>query len=68
MPKATLYTTNCPKCKILEAKLKSKNVEFDEIRDVKIMEEKGITSVPVLEIDGKMLGYLEAVKHVNSLN
>ena len=62
-----LYSTGCPRCKVLEAKLKQKNVEYTECNDVLVMEEKGITTVPCLAIDEEVLDFGNAVKWVNGL-
>ena len=62
-----LYSTGCPRCKVLETKLKQKNVEYTECNDVSIMEEKGINSVPCLAIDEEVLDFGKAVKWVNNL-
>jgi glutaredoxin-related protein len=68
MEKMTLYTTGCPKCRILEKKLTDKKIEFEKCEDTNKMAELGITSVPVLQdADGKMMAYFDAVKFVNSL-
>ena len=29
-----MYSTHCPKCKILETKLKQKNIEYEECTDI----------------------------------
>lgn len=67
MQKIKLYTTHCPKCRVLETKMGNKHIQFEEITDTNIMTEKGITSVPMMEVDGKMLGFLEANNYINSL-
>lgn len=68
MERMVLYTTGCPKCRILEKKLADKNVEYDKCEDTAVMAGLGIVAVPVLKTtDGRMLGYFEAVKYVNSL-
>lgn len=68
MEKMKLYTTGCPKCRILEKKLADKKIEVERIEDTSKMAELGITSVPVLEdTDGKRMTYFEAVKFVNNL-
>ena len=46
----TLYTTNCPKCRILEQKLKSKNIEYIEFTDVDKMIEMGFNMMPILNL------------------
>lgn len=63
----TLYSTGCPRCKVLEAKLKQKNVEFTVCSDVNKMEEKEISSVPCLGVDEEILDFGKAVKWVNGL-
>lgn len=62
-----LYSTGCPRCKVLEAKLKQKNVEFTVCNDVNVMEEKKISSVPCLGVDEEILDFGKAVKWVNGL-
>lgn len=63
----TFYSTNCPKCKVLEMKLKSKNIEYNVCTDVDTMLSLGIKSAPALGMeDGKVLIFPEAVKWVNS--
>ena len=60
--KIILYSTHCPKCRVLEMKLKSKNIEYEEVNDVDIMTEKGFMSAPMLEVDGTVMSYGEAIK------
>ena len=60
-----MYSTGCPKCKILKKKLDEKKVVYEEDTDVEKMKSKGINRVPVLEVDGKLFSYSEAVKLVN---
>jgi len=56
----TLYTTHCPKCDILKKKLDSKNIKYKEISDIDIMIAKGFMSVPLLEVDGVIMNFLNA--------
>lgn len=60
------YSTHCPKCKVLEAKLKNKNINYVENNDVDSMLQKGIKSTPCLEVDGKILDFKTAVEWVNN--
>lgn len=62
----TLYSTGCPKCKVLTTKLDSKNIQYSIISDIDIMASKGIITVPVLDIDGNMLDFKAAVEWVNA--
>ena len=55
-----LFSTHCPKCNILEKKLKEKNITYIEVNDVDVMTEKGFTTVPMLEVDGTVMDYKAA--------
>lgn len=61
----TLYSTGCPKCKVLTTKLDSKNIQYSIISDIDIMASKGIITVPVLDVDGNILDFKAAVEWVN---
>ena len=63
-----LYSTHCPRCCVLEKKLQQKKIDYKEINDTAIMEQKGYLSVPVLEVNGKSMNFKEAVDWINSLN
>ena len=63
-----LYSTNCPKCKILEQKLKSKNIRYSEFTDVDKMIEMGFSVMPMLEVDGVIMDFGTANKWVNEFN
>ena len=60
-----LYSTGCPKCKVLEAKLKAKGIGYVEINDVKVMQARNMMTLPYLEVDGKLMNFTEAVQWVN---
>lgn len=59
------YSTNCPKCKILEKKLTEKNIKFTKNNNVVEMAELGIDQVPVLSINGSLLNFVEANEWIN---
>lgn len=61
----TLYSTGCPKCKVLKKKLDEKGIEYMVNSSVEEMMTLGITQVPVLCIDGKLLQFKQAVDWVN---
>ena len=65
--KVVFYTIDCPKCRVLESKLKAKKVVFEESRDIEIMQEKGFENAPMLEVDGTAMSFGEAVKWINNL-
>ena len=65
-----LYTTGCPKCRVLEAKLKQKGVDYNiksSEEDINKLIEEGYKSIPILEIDDKKYIFEEAVKIVNAM-
>lgn len=62
-----LYSTHCPRCKVLEAKLKEKQLEYTVNDDVEQMQNIGIESVPVLSVDGELLDFSQSVKWVNAM-
>ena len=65
--KITLYSTHCPKCNVLKKKLKTKNIEYEEVNDVEIMKEKGYLTVPILEVDGESMDFKKASDWINTL-
>ena len=65
--KIVLYSTGCPRCNVLETKLKNKGVDFEAIHDTKLMIDKGFDSVPVLEVDGNYMDFGKANEFINSL-
>ena len=68
MEKMILYTTGCPKCRILEKKLSDKGIGFEKCDDKEAMNSLGIVSVPVVRLDdGRLLGYFEAVQYLSAL-
>lgn len=63
-----LYSTDCPKCKILETKLKQKNIDYEICTDIERMKSLKIMSAPILEMDdGNRLNFADAVKWVNAV-
>ena len=63
----TLFTTNCPQCMMLEAALKSKGVEHQTVYGEEEILKRGCQSAPILEVDGVVMPFPEAVRWVNSL-
>lgn len=63
----TLFTTHCPKCRVLESKLAAAGVSFGTVDDASRMLEEGVKSIPTLRVDGRMMGFYDAVRYVNSM-
>lgn len=56
-----LYTTHCPKCKILSDMLKQKGISFTENDDVQEMINLGFTSAPILNVNGDLMTFNAAM-------
>ena len=61
MGKVILWSTHCPRCKVLEIKLKQKGIDFEENNDIEQMREKGFKEAPKLEVDGMVMDFKQAV-------
>lgn len=61
-----LYSTGCPRCEVLKDKLSNKAVSYKENNSVEEMTALGITEVPMLKVDGKLLDFKAAVEWVNN--
>lgn len=57
----TLYSTGCPKCRVLEKKLEAEEIKYTKVEDENVMIEKGFMSAPMLDVDGKVMNFKEAV-------
>jgi glutaredoxin len=61
----TLYSTGCPQCRVLEAKLDAAHIQYIVDENVEEMQAKGFTTMPTLEVDGNIMNFMEAIKWVN---
>lgn len=61
-----LYTTHCPKCRVLVSKLTEKGINFAEETDENVMRSLGITDVPVLRVGERFLQFSEAIRWLQS--
>lgn len=59
--KVILYSTGCPQCKVLKAKLEAAQISYEICSDVDMMKAIGITSVPMLNVNGDILGMKDAM-------
>ena len=59
-----LYSTHCPKCKVLTIKLTQKNIPFEVIDDLEVMKRLGFKSAPMLDVDGKLYDFARALEWV----
>lgn len=61
-----LYTTDCPQCRMLEAALKNKHMEFETVYGEEPIANKGFHSAPLLEVDDMVMAFPDAVRWVNN--
>lgn len=61
------YSTHCPRCKVLETKLKQKNLQYTEECDTEVMSAMGIKSAPTLKVDGNILHFKEALEWLKTV-
>lgn len=59
-----LYTTHCPRCKVLEMKLKDKNISYVENTNIAEMRKLGIVSIPYIKVNEKLFNFNEALKWI----
>lgn len=57
----TLYSTNCPKCKILEQKLNDAAIHYEINNDVDEMIKKDFTTLPMLDMNGELMDFSSAL-------
>lgn len=62
----TLYTNGTVNCIALENALKEKGLDFVVNTDTEEMKDKCILACPALEVNGKLLKYVEAMDYVKS--
>lgn len=56
-----LYSTNCPKCRVLEKKLTEANIDFIVNNNVEEMLSKGFETAPILLLEnGTFLDFSKA--------
>lgn len=48
--KIILYSTNCPKCRMLAKRLDIKGIDYEINNDIELMIKKGFSEAPMLEI------------------
>jgi len=61
-----LYSTGCPKCNILISKLRKNKISYETVTDKDEMIKIGITEVPILKVNGKLLRFSEANDWINN--
>ena len=68
MSMVNIYSTGCPKCNILIKKLKENGIDFNEYNQVDKLIDMGFKTAPILEVDGEMMEFGQAIRWVNNYN
>lgn len=63
-----LFSTNCPRCKVLETKLKQNDIKYEVETDINTMLGLGIKSAPcLLTEDGELLEFTAALRWLKEI-
>lgn len=61
-----VYSTHCPKCKVLESKLSAAGIDYQENTDTDYMLAQGWKEVPMLQVGNQIMNFSEAIKWIQS--
>lgn len=70
MDNIKLYSTQCPKCRVITKKLEQKNIAFIEINckedtsSIEMLSAKGFKSMPVLQVGNEYFDFMKANKWI----
>jgi len=67
MNEIVLYSTGCPQCKVLSGLLDKRKITYSHCSDVQTMMDMGISSVPMLMVDGELMNFQAAMKWVKEV-
>lgn len=62
-----LFSTGCPRCKVLKQELERRSIHYTENNSVAEMLAIGIEKVPVISVDGKLYLYNDALEYISKL-
>jgi len=62
-----LFSSGCPKCKVLKQKLDDKKIKYKVSEDFDELITQNLQTVPVLKVNGEYYQFSEAIKVVNEL-
>lgn len=63
----TLYTTGCPNCNVLKAKLDNSNIKYEIEDNMSRIVSLGFRSAPILDVDGTFMTFVEAIQWLKGL-
>ena len=62
-----LYSTGCPKCRVLKYKLDEKKISYTENKSIEDMLKLGINEAPILKVNDALLNFYQAINYVNNI-
>ena len=63
----TLFSNGCRNCDFVEGLLNAKQIDFKKENDIEIMLQMGFTKMPMLDVDGEMMDFGQAVKYLMNI-
>lgn len=61
----TLFSTECPKCRVLEHKLNQNKIAYEKSSDIQEVIDKGFMSAPVLKLGDDYMDFVTAINWLN---
>lgn len=61
-----LYSTHCMCCDVLKEKLDAAGIPYTVVDDFDTIKQKGIKTVPVLQVGNTMMGFRMAVEWIKN--
>jgi len=59
------YSTNCPRCHVLQKKLDSKNIQYELHTDTQEMIDLGLVNAPALQLEeGQLLDFKQSIEWI----
>lgn len=65
--KVVVYSTNCPKCSVLEKRLTTLGIEHDTVLGADEILKRGFQTAPLLEVDGKIMDFKEGMEWAKTM-
>jgi len=62
-----LISNGCPKCVILESKLKEKGIIYEKSSDIQEIINAGFKTIPMLNVNGEYLDFGKALKWIQDM-
>ena len=67
MENITLFSSGCPKCKVLKQKLDERKIKYELSEDFDELITQNLQTIPVLKVNGKYYQFGEAIKLIGEL-